>query len=130
MCFLYKKAGHFPDDLARFCMWDPTAIPSGLLLLELCEREHKTSSCFSKSMLRLVSVKPGSLTVSGKVPSDLSMGRISCFSRSVSCPPPHSPLPVSVMSLVQSSVQVWFLNGSLLQCQLELHFLLCEMHFS
>lgn len=80
-------------------------------------------------MLQCMGVKPGSLTVGGRVPNDFSMARISRFSRAVSHPPPHSPLPVSVMSLVQSSMQVWFLNESLLQCQLELYFLLCEMHF-
>lgn len=80
-------------------------------------------------MLQRVGVKPGSLTVSGKVPNDFSTARISHLSRAVSRPPPHSPLPVSVMFLLQSSVQVWVLNESLLQCQLELYFLLCEMPF-
>lgn len=46
LVLLYKKAGHLLVDLARFCIWDPTAIPSGLLLQELVEvsmRAHPAS---------------------------------------------------------------------------------------
>lgn len=46
LVLLYKKAGHLLAELARFCIWDPTAILSGLPLQELVEvsmRAHPAS---------------------------------------------------------------------------------------
>uniref|UniRef100_A0A8C3VCW4 LanC-like protein 2 n=3 Tax=Catharus ustulatus TaxID=91951 RepID=A0A8C3VCW4_CATUS len=48
-----------------------------------CGGEHESSSCFNRPMLQCMGVKPGSFTVSGKVPNDFSTARIPHFSRIV-----------------------------------------------
>lgn len=94
-----------------------------------CGGEYESSPCFSRPMLQCMGVKSGSLTVSGKVPKDFCTARIPHFSRTVSFPLLHSSSPVSVVSFLPSSMQVWFLNEFLLQYQLELSFLLFEIYF-
>lgn len=120
LIFLYKKASHFPADLARFCMWDPTAIPFGLLLQELCGGKHENSCCFNKPVCYNAWVwNLAPVTVSGKVPDDSSTARISRFYRACELS------PTTVCHVFYASLGF---EWTLLRCQLELYFLLCAMH--